>query len=335
MPDELTQRGPAGHPLGRRTALVLDVGRSSVDDAAVRNPRRTDALACAAADTEVDVLHLLLVERQRPALPLRHQVDAAARRLGLESCDAERRAGVETQAAMHAGGEIVIREPCKGVRLPRLRGSTAARRGWGWLKPAQTTYLPGFKAPSGSNAFFMRRMMSSVAGDVPHAPTSRMKSSGAASMTSVPPAPSTLDLTSRTDCASPPIAQCATPTPGDAHHRSGWGRTSPIFRHADRGTAIRAHSSGPLRECLSQTAGSASSHSSPDTTRSTASGLPRYRASTRPSEDSSTADGASGVDNASSAASQAPSFETVTSCSGFGKTLNDAATITPSEPSAP
>ena len=46
-------------------------------------------------------------------------------------------------------------------------------------------------------------MMSSVAGGVPHVPTSRMKSSGAASMTSVPQAPSTLDLTSRTDFASP------------------------------------------------------------------------------------------------------------------------------------
>src|SRR5438309_9388708 len=98
MTHELAQSGPAGRPLERGTALILDVGSSRLDDAAVRHARRTDALASAAPEAEVDVLHLLLVERQRPALPLRHEVDAAAARLGPEAGDAGRRAGMQADA---------------------------------------------------------------------------------------------------------------------------------------------------------------------------------------------------------------------------------------------
>src|SRR6266550_4708463 len=119
MPDELAQRGPARGPLDRGTALILDVGSSRLDDPAVGHTRWTDALTGAASEAEVDVLHLLFVELQRPALPLRHQIDTAARRLGLESGDTECRAGIETQAAVDAGGEIVVRQPSKVVCLPR------------------------------------------------------------------------------------------------------------------------------------------------------------------------------------------------------------------------
>ena len=61
---------------------------------------------------------------------------------------------------------------------------------------------------------------------------------------------------------------------------------------------------------------------------------------TRPLENTSTAAGAIGEPSARSAADQTSfidscSKDTVASCSGFGKTLNDAATITPRVPMAP
>src|SRR5437879_13520457 len=149
MPHELAQRGPARGPLDRGTALILDVGSSGLDDPAVWHTRWTNALTGAAAETEVDVLHLLFVELQRPALPLSHEVDAAARRLGLESGDAEGGAGVAAEATVDTGGEVVIGQPREGG--------------------CQTTYLPGFNMPYGSNAYF-RRLVRSIVCGVPTQP---------------------------------------------------------------------------------------------------------------------------------------------------------------------
>src|SRR6266487_858492 len=178
-------------PLDRRAPQVFDVRATRFDDAAVRDARRAHGLACSATEAEVDVLDLLLVKGHGPALPLGHQIDPAARRLGLQPGDAKGRTRIEAQAAVNARREVVVGQPRK------WRG--------------HTTYLPGFRTWSGSKAFLSRRMTSIVGGGVPHAPISRMKSSGAASMTRVPPAASALARIAMTECASDAIAQCATP----------------------------------------------------------------------------------------------------------------------------
>ena len=156
MADELSEGDAAACALGRWPAHVFDVGAAGLDDPAVRNTRGTHALARAATEAQVDVLDLLLIKGHRSAFPLGHEVDAAARRLGLESGDPKGRTCVETQAAVDAGGKVVV-------------GETRERSG-------HTTNLPGFKTPSGSKAALRRRMISIVFGGVPQAPTSRMKS---------------------------------------------------------------------------------------------------------------------------------------------------------------
>src|SRR5690242_2576259 len=102
MPDHLTERRAACSALERWTPSILDVGATRLDDPAIRHARRAHGLARAAAETQVDVFDLLLVELHRAALPLRHQVDAPARRLGLEAGDPKRGACVEAQPAVHA-----------------------------------------------------------------------------------------------------------------------------------------------------------------------------------------------------------------------------------------
>src|SRR5439155_26105147 len=103
-----------------------------------------------------------------------HQVDAAARRLGLQPRDSKGRTRIEAQAAVNARREVVVGQPRK------WRG--------------HTTYLAGFRTWSGSKASLSRRMTSIVGGVLPHAPTSLVKSSVAVSMTSLPPAASALAL---------------------------------------------------------------------------------------------------------------------------------------------
>src|SRR5207245_5345485 len=224
------------------------------DRAAARPSTCARALARAAADAYVDLLVLPLVNRQRPALPLGHEVDAAARRLGLETRDAKRRACVEAQAAVDAGREVVV-------------GQTRERN-------CQTTNLPGFKTPPGSNACFRRRWTSSVDGTAPHAPTSRVKSSGAARRARVPPAPSTVDLISRTELASVATDQCAIPMPGEAHHSAPEGNVPRTRRSSDRGTATRAQRSGARPPCSAHPVSYSDPQPSALTTRLTASGLP-------------------------------------------------------------
>src|SRR5438309_4914242 len=138
MTDQPAQRGTAHHALERWPANVFHVRAPGLDDAAVRYARRTNSLARSAPEAQVDVLHLLFVKGNRSALPLGHEVDAPARRLGLESGNSKRRTRVERQSAVDAGGEVVDREPGKVVCLPRLRRRTAVRRGWGWPRLAQT-----------------------------------------------------------------------------------------------------------------------------------------------------------------------------------------------------
>src|SRR5256885_17111780 len=105
MADELTEHKSAQAALRRGPSRVFHIGATRLDDAPIGNARWAHALAGPAAQTQVDVLDLLLVERHGAALPLRHQVDAAARRLGLETGDAKGRARVQAQPAVDAGRE--------------------------------------------------------------------------------------------------------------------------------------------------------------------------------------------------------------------------------------
>src|SRR5690348_13259640 len=110
MADKLAKRHPTRDPLQRWPPSVLDVGSTRLDDAAVRHAGRANALACPAAEAQIDVLDLLLLERHRAALPLRHQIDAPTRGLGLQAGDPKRGACVEAQPTVHAGREVVVRQ---------------------------------------------------------------------------------------------------------------------------------------------------------------------------------------------------------------------------------
>ena len=125
MSDHLPQREAARPALRRGAPQVLDIRAACFDDPAVRHPRWAHALAGPAPEAEVDMSDLLFVEGHRPTLPLRHQVDAAARRLGLQPGDAKRRTRIQAEPAVDAGREIVVRKPGK--------------------RRAQTTNLPGFE----------------------------------------------------------------------------------------------------------------------------------------------------------------------------------------------
>src|SRR5207249_1352826 len=198
--NQLAQSSLCDPPFGIRPAQALHLRSSGLDDPPVRNSRRADRLARAAAKAEVDVLDLLFVERQLFALPLSHQVDAAAGRFSLQAGDAKRRACVQAQAAVHAGGQVVIAQA---------------------LERFQITYRPGLRMCVGSNAPFNLLITSSVGGDEPQAPTFSFTSSGAAISTSDPPAAS---ATFRAVMTAAPSSnhQWAIPTPGDAHHRDPW-----------------------------------------------------------------------------------------------------------------
>ena len=79
MSDQLAESCPARRALEGKAPLILDIRTSRFDDAAVGHAGRTHALARPTAEAEVDVPDLLFIEGQRPALPLRQQVDAASR----------------------------------------------------------------------------------------------------------------------------------------------------------------------------------------------------------------------------------------------------------------
>src|SRR5205823_6526835 len=251
-----------------------------------------DRLARAAAKAEVDVLDLLFVERQVFALPLSHQVDAAAGRFSFQAGDAKRRACVQAQAAVHAGGQVVIAQA---------------------LERFQITYRPGLRMCFGSNAPFNLLITSSVGGGEPQAPTFSFTSSGAAISSSDPPAAS---ATFRAVMTAAPSSnhQWAIPTPGDAHHRDPWGSVFMTSRSFVRGTAIRAQRSAARCECCVQASRSVPGQPSVLTVLVTASGLPKKRAITRPSEKSSIAEGATGAASTASTAGQPSCDSTVTSC---------------------
>src|ERR1700694_3659779 len=151
---------------------------------------------------------LLLCERQRSSFPLRHEINPAARRFGLETGDAEGRARVEAQAAVDACGEGVIAQKLE-------------------LFGAHTRNLPGLRMAPGSNALLSRRMTSMVGGDVPQAPSSLATSGEADMSTSDPWAASAVARTFRTSVALV-NAQFAMPVPGEAHQLEFAGRAARV-----------------------------------------------------------------------------------------------------------
>jgi hypothetical protein len=79
MHEELAQRNFAHDVFRGWTAETVNLGTAGLDDPSIRNSGRTHRLACAAAEAEVDVTHLLLFERHRSSFPLSHQINPAAR----------------------------------------------------------------------------------------------------------------------------------------------------------------------------------------------------------------------------------------------------------------
>src|SRR6195256_5486404 len=139
MSEQLAERDTAHGALERWPSKVFDLGSTGFGFTPVGNTGRADRLTCPAAEAQIDVAHLFLLERQRPALPLRHEVDAAARRLGLQPGGAESWARVEAQTAVDASGEVVVAQEIEGFA-------------------AHTTNLPGFRMPVGSKACLRRPM---------------------------------------------------------------------------------------------------------------------------------------------------------------------------------
>src|SRR5260370_463858 len=129
---------PSRSPLWASSAPQhLHLRPPGLDDPSVRNAGWAYGLARAAPEAEVDVLRLVFGERKRAALPLRHQIDAAAGRFCFQPCLPEGRARVQAEAAVHAGREVVIAQ-------------TRERLGRGGV--AHTTNLPGLITWLGSNA---------------------------------------------------------------------------------------------------------------------------------------------------------------------------------------
>src|ERR1700682_1909245 len=208
MREQLPQRELADRVLGVRQPKVFDLSASRLDDPSIRDPGGTHRLAGATAEAQVDVAHLLLLEWHRPAFPLRHQIDAAARGFGLHARLAAGPARVETQSAVHARGEVVVAQEVEWFGL-------------------HTTNRPGFRMPSGSKAFLSRRITPIVSGGVPHAPICLETSADACISTSEP---CNFSAAWRTLTTSSELSkdQCAMPTPGEAHHRACSGNASRI-----------------------------------------------------------------------------------------------------------
>src|SRR5262249_25800451 len=183
MSEEATKR-----PADQETARVwppqpLDLSSTVFDDAPVGDARGADGLTGPATQAEVDVADLIFREGEPAALPLCHQVDAAPGRLRLQACEAECGAVVQTEAAVNAGGKVVVRR--------RVRSLKGLRRGFPLTLDkvpyvqchGQVRYLPGERVRLGSNASRKLLIHRRVAGGVPHVPTCRLRSTGAASST--------------------------------------------------------------------------------------------------------------------------------------------------------
>src|SRR5215470_15337418 len=119
MSQQATKR-PADQEAARvRPPQPLDLSSTVFDDAAVGDARGANGLARPAAQAEVDVADLIFGEGEPAALPLGHQIDAAPGRLRLQAGDAECGAVVQTQAAVNAGSQVVVRRrvwSLKGLR---------------------------------------------------------------------------------------------------------------------------------------------------------------------------------------------------------------------------
>src|SRR5438445_140089 len=76
--DQLPQGGAREPAFWLRPSQSLHLGSSGFDDPSIGHARRADGFARAASKAEVDVTGLVFREWKAAALPLGHQVDAAA-----------------------------------------------------------------------------------------------------------------------------------------------------------------------------------------------------------------------------------------------------------------
>src|SRR5947208_11762650 len=88
----------------RHAAVLREQCAGRLEATAVADARRTDGLTAAAAETAVEVQgDARIGGRELARLERAHQLDAAARAVGFVTGREERRAGLETEAAMHTG----------------------------------------------------------------------------------------------------------------------------------------------------------------------------------------------------------------------------------------
>lgn len=99
-------------------------------------------------------------DRKASGIDLQNLVDAPARRIGLESEDAIRRALLQAETAVNA---LCVQLPRRLIR----RGEIRLRRSFNWGRGAQSRNLPRFKMSLGSSARLMAAIDLRSLGDVP------------------------------------------------------------------------------------------------------------------------------------------------------------------------
>src|SRR5438105_10164129 len=198
---------PCGDPRAPRRALILDGHPRVLDELAVAHPRRTGRLAGAAPKAAIEMRDGMFGRREPAGGELLHEMDAAARRLGLEARDQIGRAGLEADAAVDA------RASGLDVERDRSRRWESSRTGGGG--DGHTDYVTGIR-PGASTSRGSKRRLSAAAiaagmRGVPHTPSARFWSSVARSSTSAPPSASAEARSARSRSVAPP--RYAVPVP--------------------------------------------------------------------------------------------------------------------------
>src|SRR5438105_13654174 len=102
MGEELFEREPPENPLAKRkTRRRVELRPARLHDAAKVDPTRTDALAVATHETQLEVLAVRISRLDAACVERFDQVDAAARCRGLLAGEHIRRAVLQAQAAVN------------------------------------------------------------------------------------------------------------------------------------------------------------------------------------------------------------------------------------------
>ncbi len=113
----------AREPREKRAAVIFrDLAARGFDQLAVFDSRRTRALAGAAIEASVHVVHERVTERETPLIHKLHLANATARRIGFEAPQAIRRAMVQAEAAVDAAGVVVVTGLVGTVKAARDAG---------------------------------------------------------------------------------------------------------------------------------------------------------------------------------------------------------------------